>query len=99
MSIVPLTKVTIYGPSGEKDAVLDGLQRLGCLHLNDLRSGAATTAHITAPDADARAAAGRVTTKGATGPVWLCSPLFPQDIIHPSSRAPALVRRRPRAAP
>jgi V/A-type H+-transporting ATPase subunit I len=56
MSIVPLIKVTIYGPSDEKDAVLDGLQRLGCLHLNDLRSGAPTTAHITAPDADARAA-------------------------------------------
>ena len=56
MSIVPLIKVTIYGPSDEKDAVLDGLQRLGCLHLNDLRSGASTTANITAPDADARAA-------------------------------------------
>ena len=37
MSIVPLVKVTLYGPAAEKDAVLDGLQSLGCLHLNDLR--------------------------------------------------------------
>jgi V/A-type H+-transporting ATPase subunit I len=37
MSIVPLIKVTLYGPAAEKDAVLDGLQRLGCVHLNDLR--------------------------------------------------------------
>jgi V/A-type H+-transporting ATPase subunit I len=41
MSIVPLVKVTLYGPAVEKDAVLDGLQRLGCLHLNDLRPSAA----------------------------------------------------------
>ena len=56
MSIVPLIKVTIYGPYAEKDAVLDGLQRLGCLHLSDLRSGAVTAANITAPDTQARAA-------------------------------------------
>jgi V/A-type H+-transporting ATPase subunit I len=37
MSIVPLVKVTLYGPAAEKGAVLDGLQSLGCLHLNDLR--------------------------------------------------------------
>jgi V/A-type H+/Na+-transporting ATPase subunit I len=40
MSIVPLVKVTLYGPAAEKDAVLDGLQSLGCLHLNDLRPSA-----------------------------------------------------------
>jgi V/A-type H+/Na+-transporting ATPase subunit I len=40
MSIVPLVKVTLYGPAAEKDAVLDGLQSLGCLHLNDLRPNA-----------------------------------------------------------
>jgi V/A-type H+-transporting ATPase subunit I len=40
MSIVPLVKVTLYGPAADKDAVLDGLQSLGCLHLNDLRPGA-----------------------------------------------------------
>ena len=55
MSIVPLIKVTLYGPSAEKDAALDGLQRLGCLHLNDLRSGAEAT-NVAAPDADARSA-------------------------------------------
>ena len=36
MAIVPLVKATLYGPAAEKDEVLDGLQRLGCLHLNDL---------------------------------------------------------------
>ncbi|HSF31983.1 MAG TPA: V-type ATP synthase subunit I [Candidatus Tectomicrobia bacterium] len=41
MSIVPLVKVTLYGPAAEKNAVLDGLQSLGCLHLNDLRPSAA----------------------------------------------------------
>ena len=35
MSIVPLSKVTLYGPAAEKNAVLEGLQSLGCLHLND----------------------------------------------------------------
>ena len=40
MSIVPLVKVTLYGPAADKDAVLDGLQSLGCLHLNDLRPSA-----------------------------------------------------------
>jgi V/A-type H+-transporting ATPase subunit I len=56
MSIVPLVKVTLYGPSAEKDEVLDGLQQLGCLHLNDLRSGVPTSANVAAPNADARAA-------------------------------------------
>jgi V/A-type H+/Na+-transporting ATPase subunit I len=37
MSIVPLIKVTLYGRAAEKEAVLEGLQTLGCLHLNDLR--------------------------------------------------------------
>jgi V/A-type H+/Na+-transporting ATPase subunit I len=41
MSIVALSKVTLYGPAAEKDAVLDGLQGLGCVHLNNLRPGAA----------------------------------------------------------
>ena len=40
MSIVELSKVTLYGPAAEKDAVLDGLQSLGCLHLNNLQPGA-----------------------------------------------------------
>jgi len=41
MSIVALSKVTLYGPAAEKDAVLDGLQSLGCLHLNNLQRDAA----------------------------------------------------------
>jgi V/A-type H+-transporting ATPase subunit I len=41
MSIIALSKVTLYGPAAEKDAVLDGLQSLGCLHLNNLQPGAA----------------------------------------------------------
>src|SRR5215813_9342486 len=41
MAIVPLVKVTLCGPAAEKGAALDGLQSLGCLHLNDLRAGAA----------------------------------------------------------
>jgi V/A-type H+/Na+-transporting ATPase subunit I len=56
MSIVPLVKATLYGPLAEKDAVLDGLQRLGCLHLNDLRSGAAGTPNAASPGVEARAA-------------------------------------------
>ncbi len=55
MSIVPLVKVTLYGPAAEKDAVLDGLQRLGCLHLNDLGPAAGDAAG-SAVAADARAA-------------------------------------------
>jgi V/A-type H+/Na+-transporting ATPase subunit I len=36
MAIVALVKVTLCGPAAEKEGVLDGLQQLGCLHLNDL---------------------------------------------------------------
>ena len=36
MAIVALEKVTLYGSQDQRDAVLDGLQRLGCLHLTDL---------------------------------------------------------------
>src|SRR5260221_1437287 len=56
MSIVPLVKATLYGPLAEKDAVLDGLQRLGCLHLNDLRPGTAEAPTVADAGADARAA-------------------------------------------
>jgi V/A-type H+-transporting ATPase subunit I len=41
MSIVALSKVTLYGPADEKDVVLEGLQSLGCVHLNNLQPGAA----------------------------------------------------------
>ncbi len=33
MTIVAMRKVTLCGPLGEKDAVIDDLQRLGCVHL------------------------------------------------------------------
>ena len=56
MSIVPLIKVTLYGPAAEKDAVLDGLQSLGCLHLNDLRPGAAEAVDLEPSYPDARQA-------------------------------------------
>jgi len=56
MTIVPLIKVTLFGPSAEKAATLDGLQQLGCLHLNDLRSGAGTAINVAAPNSEAREA-------------------------------------------
>jgi V/A-type H+-transporting ATPase subunit I len=56
MSIVPLLKVTLYGPAADKDAVLDGLQRLGCLHLNDLHRGEAAATDLTPRRSDAREA-------------------------------------------
>lgn len=56
MSIVPLSKVTLYGPAAEKNAVLDGLQSLGCLHLNDLRPSAAEGVEREPSHPDARQA-------------------------------------------
>lgn len=41
MSIVPMAKVTLYGLSREKLAVLDDIQVLGCLHLIPARPSAA----------------------------------------------------------
>lgn len=38
MAIVPLEKITIYGMSDQKAAALDGLQKLGCMHLIGLRA-------------------------------------------------------------
>jgi V/A-type H+-transporting ATPase subunit I len=54
MSIVPLIKVTLYGPSHEREGALDGLQQLGCLHLNDLRPGAAAATNVAATNTNAR---------------------------------------------
>ena len=56
MAIVPLIKVTLCGPAAEKDAVLDGLQDLACLHLIDLRARAAETIEGEHLDRDAREA-------------------------------------------
>ena len=41
MSIAPLLRLTLYGVVDQKDAVLEGLQALGCLHLVGLRRSAA----------------------------------------------------------
>src|SRR5262249_45432552 len=54
MSIVPLLKVTLYGPAADKDAVLDGLQGLGCVHLNDLHRGEAEAVAPTPRRSEAR---------------------------------------------
>ena len=54
MSIVALSKVTLYGPAAEKEAVLDGLQNLGCLHLNNLRPGTGEAADPEPSYPDAR---------------------------------------------
>ena len=56
MAIVPLIKVTLCGPAAEKDAVLDRLQSLACLHLIDLRARAAETVEVEHLDRDAREA-------------------------------------------
>lgn len=37
MAIVPLKKITLFGPIGHKRATLDSLQELGCMHLVDLQ--------------------------------------------------------------
>jgi V/A-type H+-transporting ATPase subunit I len=41
MSIAPLKRLTLYGVFDQKDAVLEGLQKLGCLHLIGLRRSTA----------------------------------------------------------
>ena len=38
MSIVPLNKVTVFGLKAEREALLEGLQHLGCMHLIPLQS-------------------------------------------------------------
>ena len=39
MAIVPVNKITLYGIADRKEAVLDGLQDLGCTHLVNLTPG------------------------------------------------------------
>ena len=43
MAIIPVSKVTLYGISDQKEAVLDGLQGLGCTHLVNLAPGRGET--------------------------------------------------------
>jgi V/A-type H+-transporting ATPase subunit I len=47
MSIIPLNKVTIFGLPEDKQAVLDGLQGLGCMHLIPLQPPAKTAEFVT----------------------------------------------------
>jgi V/A-type H+-transporting ATPase subunit I len=57
MSIIPLNKVTVFGIPEDKQAVLDGLQRLGCLHLISLQPPAKTAEFaVSEPAEDARKA-------------------------------------------
>ncbi|HRZ86494.1 MAG TPA: hypothetical protein P5287_01620 [bacterium] len=39
MSIVPLIKLTVFGFAKDKDAILAGLQELGCVHVEPLQAG------------------------------------------------------------
>jgi V/A-type H+-transporting ATPase subunit I len=43
MSIIKLKKITVCGLLKEKDAVLAGLQQLGCMHLESLRGRPVST--------------------------------------------------------
>ena len=54
MAIVRLVKVTLYGPVAERDAALDALQQLGCLHLEDLSVGAGDRGELVTQSTNAR---------------------------------------------
>jgi V/A-type H+-transporting ATPase subunit I len=56
MAIVPLVKVTLYGPTEAKAPVLDELQRLGCAHLVALSSETGEDSVSAAGSEDARRA-------------------------------------------
>jgi len=56
MTIVPLVKVTLCGPAAEQESTVDGLQSLGCLHLNDLRPKPGAIAETGTTQSDAREA-------------------------------------------
>ena len=56
MSIVPLTRVTVYGLLAEKTRVLAGLQGLGCLHLVPLSASESGATAGGGPSPEAREA-------------------------------------------
>ncbi|MHC4401477.1 MAG: V-type ATP synthase subunit I, partial [Planctomycetota bacterium] len=56
MAIVPLDRITIYGAADQEESVLDGLQRLGCLHLVDLAKPAEPSSPGELVSGDAREA-------------------------------------------
>lgn len=47
MTIIPLNKVTVFGLGVDKVPVLEGLQRLGCMHLIPLKSAPQTSEFVT----------------------------------------------------
>ncbi len=51
MSIAPLKRVTLCGLIGQKHEVLEGLQRLGCMHLVPLRPPPAEIENVALPSA------------------------------------------------
>ena len=53
MSIVRLKKVTVCGLLTEKQSLLEGVQRLGCMHLLPLRSAPAEVEKVATPRAEA----------------------------------------------
>ncbi|HET8698901.1 MAG TPA: V-type ATP synthase subunit I [Gammaproteobacteria bacterium] len=56
MTIAALAKVSLLGPAADKDSTLDGLQRLGCMHLEDLGPQGDSPPALETSDADARLA-------------------------------------------
>ncbi len=53
MSIVRLNKVTVCGLLAEKQRLLEGLQRLGCMHILPLRPAPAEVEKVASPRAEA----------------------------------------------
>ena len=57
MTIIPLAKVTLIGLAADKGQLLDGLQRLGCMHIIPLVAPSEEEAFVTSrPSEDARRA-------------------------------------------
>ena len=73
MSIAALDKVTLIGHCGDKEAVIDGLQALGCLHLIPLTPEGDAAADA-GPSKQARDAlhflAGALQRAAASGSLW-----------------------------
>jgi len=51
MAIVQLNRLTVYGTSCQKEAALEGLQSLGCLHLISLRESDSRTPELVSKEA------------------------------------------------
>ena len=51
MAIVPLSKLTIYGMSDQRESVLDELQQLGCVHLVPFKETETARTELASKDA------------------------------------------------